>query len=104
MDGIIQNLRNAVNELDALYGDKAYGRLIVDNDRVYLETNYDDAPEVDVLDDDVIEVITYSGEGREAYRKLTQINRKQALESLTAEGWPLYAGFYAFVYKRKGGE
>lgn len=90
---LIDSLRSTADILDATISGKEYGRLIVliDEQRVYIETH--ESKIIDVLEGDTIEVITYD----EGTRILTPITRQQALETLTAEGWPLYAGFYAFI-------
>lgn len=90
---LIDSLRSTADILDAVISGKEYGRLIVliDEQRVYIETH--ESKIIDVLEGDTIEVITYN----EGKRKLTAITRRQALDTITAEGWPLYAGFDAFI-------
>jgi hypothetical protein len=70
-----------INRIDSFIDGSTYGRLIVENNEAYLETTNGLQP---ILDGQVITVLTDD-------QKQT-ITQAEAINTVTAEGWPLYAG------------
>jgi hypothetical protein len=85
------HIKRTTREIDAFLENYTLGTLIIENSEVSLETKNG----VIVLDETyVIEVF--------AGGKYHPITYEQALNTMSRDGWPLYAGLEARV--RKGGE
>lgn len=87
------HIKRTTREIDAFLENYTLGTLIVDGDIVSLETKHGEI----VLDESyVIEVF--------AGNRYHTITYNQARNTMSRDGWPLYAGLEARVKKRGGGE
>lgn len=84
------HIKRTTREIDAFFGGYTIGTLIIDGDTVSLETGrgeivLDETYHIEVLGGDEYHTITYN----------------QARNTMSRDGWPLYAGLEARV-KKKG--
>ncbi|MEK4495127.1 hypothetical protein [Ureibacillus sp. FSL W8-0352] len=85
-----EHIKRTTREIDAFLENYTLGTLIVDGDTVSLETKHGEI----VLDESyVIEVF--------AGNQYHTITYDQARNTMSSDGWPLYAGFEARVKKKE---
>jgi hypothetical protein len=86
----MESMRRSIRDIDAFLGNYTIGTLIVGDGKVSLETKYGEI----VLDETYhIEVL-----GGGEYHQITY---DQARNTMSRDGWPLYAGLEARVKKKE---
>ncbi len=84
------HIKRTTREIDAFLGNYAIGTLVVENEQAFLVTEND---EIQLDDSFIIEVLAGN-----QYRTITY---DQARNTMSSDGWPLYAGLEARVKKKE---
>ncbi|MGG3958385.1 hypothetical protein ABEV20_03855 [Bhargavaea massiliensis] len=82
----MESMRRSIRDIDAFFGGYTIGTLIIDGGKVSLETKNGE-----IVLDETYRIEVFDGE------KYHSITYDQARNTMSRDGWPLYAGLEARV-------